>query len=166
MAVSKTGQVTGYLLIVSRTMTPLIEITFHLVCRLAHQFVSFFACRHCLQLLKDLKQHLAVMAYRNLCHRILERFGLGGYLGSPGNIIGPIDIELEIAHDSQMVPEFLLIVRILAVLWEHTVHNDNNGLSTSLALLSVRKAYGIVNHLLHFPSIFGQYQLLPLGVVV
>ena len=85
-------------------MAPLVEVSLHLVSRQLDQLVALLARRHGLELVKEFEHHLAVMPYRNFGHGIGHRLWLGGDGSCLLYIIWPVYVELEVAHNSQVVP--------------------------------------------------------------
>lgn len=147
-------------------MTPLIEATLHLVGGELDEIVAFLAGLHSLEFGEELEYHVAVVSYRDALHGIVHGLRLGVHGVGLLDVVGPVYVELEMAHDGQMVPQLLLVVGALAVGGIHAVHDGDDGLGTLLALCLAGQCDGVLHHLLHLAAIFGQYQLLPLGVVV
>ena len=159
-------QVGSHLLVVGCAVAPLQQHTLHLVCSLAHQLVALLAFGHGLELLEDFSHELAVVAHGYIRHGIAHRLGLGGYRCSLCHVVGIVDVELELAHQSQVVPQLLLVVGQLAVLRIHSVHYADNRRGTPLALALCGQRDDKVYHLLHLTTVFGHEELLALGVVV
>ena len=65
-----------------------------------------------------------------------------------------------------MVPEFSLVVRIVSVVWQHTLHHGNDSLRTLLSLLPAGECHSVFHHLLNLPAVFRQYEFLSLGIVI
>ena len=147
-------------------MAPLHQVAMHLVGSEFHQFVALPARLHGLQYLESLEEHGTIVAHGNLLHRIRHGLGLLGYLRGTCHIERIVDVELETAHDGELIPELALMSLHILALGEHSVHDGNDGSGASLTLLTVGQADCIVNHLLYLSSILRQHDLLPLGVIV
>ena len=147
-------------------MAPLHQVAMHLVGSQLHQFISFLARLHVLQLLEDFEKHGTIMAHRNTQVRIFHGFGFLGNLCSIAYIERIIDIELEIAHDGEMIPEFLLMVFQASVFRKHAIHDLDDRLGTALALLAVFQLYTVIHHLLNLTSVFRQHELFSRCIIV
>ena len=166
LAVGKSRQIGCHLLLIAGTMAPLHQITMHLVGCQLHQFISFLARLHVLQFLEDFEKHGTIMAHRNTLVRIFHVFGFLGYLCSIAHIERIIDVELETAHDSEMIPELLLMVLHTSVFRKHAIHDLDDRFGTALALLAVFQLHTVIHHLLNLTPVFRQHELFSRCIIV
>lgn len=76
-----------------------------------------------------------------------------------------VNIESEVAHDRQMVPELAHIFVDIARLREQRLHHIHDGVGATCALISVSNGQAIIYHLLDIASIFRQTKLGATGVI-
>ena len=93
---------------------------------------------------------------------IVYRFRLAVEVFAMNDVVGVVDIELEIAHNCQVVPEFVAIVLHIAQFGEHITHDLYYCEGATSAFLAVLNCHAVVNHLLYVSAVFRQYQLLKL----
>ena len=166
LAVGKTSQVGSHLLQVAGAMAPLHEVAVHLISSQLHQLITLIAWFHRLQLIEKLKDHRTIVTDRNFLHRIFHWLRFLRYLHGLRHIEWVIHIQLEIAHDGKMIPQLALMVLHAIALWEHTFHDGNDSLSTTLTLPLVLQRNSMIYHVLDFPAILWHHQFLSLGIVI
>ena len=166
LAVCETSQVGSHLLLIAGTVAPLRQVASHLIGSQLHQFFTLRSRLHVLQFVEDFKHHGSIVAHRDSRHRIIHRIGSFGNILSLLHGIGIVDIELETAHDGEMVPEFAMMVLGICTIRKHVVHDGDNRLRTMLALSTVFDGDGMIDHILNLPAIFRQDQLFALGIVI
>jgi len=165
-AVSETGKVGCNFLVVAAAVAPLDEVALHLVGCVAGEDITVLSGRHRLKLVEEAEHHLAVVADGNAGHRVCHWLRFLGYLVGVGYVNGIVDIELEVGHDSEMVPKLLLLLGVAVAFDRHALHGGNDGLGTTLALASVGNGNTVVDHALNFAAVFGKDEFLPLCVVI
>ena len=147
-------------------MPPGHQVALHLVGRVKGQGIAFLALGHRLQLLKQLFEQLAIVTK---AHAFLgEGDGLGLLLKFLGgcHIEGPVDIQLLVAHQVEMIPQRLFEVGIVVELRHLRLHHTDDFLGTVLALGLVCQTDSVIHHLLNLPTVFRHQELLTMGVVV
>ena len=65
-----------------------------------------------------------------------------------------VNIQLEIGHNGQMIPQLAVGISRIPQIWEHAPHYLYNGIRTPLTLVTVSDGQGIINHVLYTPAIF------------
>ena len=106
------------------------------------------------------------MAHGYALHRISHRLWLLHHLVCLLYVDGIVDVELEVAHQCQMVPQLVLEVVVVACTRHHTLHHTHDGRGTALSLGTCGQSHTVVYHLLYLASILGQHKALALGVII
>ena len=78
------------------------------------------------------------------------------------NLAWVVNVELELRHYGQVVPELSLLVGQVG---EHATHDAHDGLGALLALFPVLDGERVVHHLLYRASVFGQRESFLFGIV-
>lgn len=103
-AVCVVGNVRRHLLVVARTVSPLHEVTLHLVGGKAYQLVALRSFGKSLEFVEYLEHHVAVMSYGDALHGICHGLGLLHHVVSLADVEGIVDVQTESAHQRQVVP--------------------------------------------------------------
>ena len=147
-------------------MAPQREVALHLVGHEAYELIALLAGRHGLQAAEELKHHVAVVAHRYLPHGVAHGLGLGVYRLGLLHVVGIVYVELEVAHQREVVPQLALVVHAVGAVREHALHYRYYGVGALLPPVAVGYADGVVYHALHLTSVLGKYEALTLCVVV
>ena len=86
-------------------MSPLYEVAFHLVGCQSYQFGTFLTFWHCLEHIEYFEHQSAVVAHRYAAHGVGYWFGLLQHRACLVYVEGIVDIEFELAHQCQVVPQ-------------------------------------------------------------
>ncbi len=74
-------------------------------------------------------------------------------------------VELETAHDYQVIPEFAVVFFAVAVGREEGQHCIDNGFCTAVALIAVGDVRAVVDHLLYIAAVLWKYELWEVCVI-
>lgn len=95
----------------------------------------------------------SIMTVTDIILRIRNtlRFNLQTFLLH--NLHRIVYIQLEICHNCQMIPRFMVEFLHITQVREHTSHNIDDSIGTALSFLSVLYRQGVVHHILHTSSV-------------
>ena len=134
--------------------------------RVVGQGVTLITLRHRLKFLKQLFEQLAIVTQAHALLRKGDGLRLLLKLLGGCHIEGPVDIQLLVAHQVEMIPQRLLEVGIVMEFRHLRLHHTDDLLSAVLTLGLVRQADGVIHHLLDLPAILWHQELFTMGVVV
>ena len=97
---------------------------------------------------------------------VSHRLRLGTDFLSVVHVEGPVDVQLLVTHQVQMVPQCLLVVFRLPYLRIFHLHLSDDGFGTAHTFFLSGQGNSHIHHFLNLTTIFRQYQLFTLGVIV
>lgn len=108
----------------------------------------------------------AVMLEGNAALRIVHRAGRDGQILTRGTRIGRIDIQLEIRHDKEVIPEFVGEVGRIAQERIEVTHDSDDGTCLTVAFAAVFNLHQGVDHFMDVTPVFGQEHLATRVIIV
>ena len=109
---------------------------------------------------------LSVVLAGDLVLRVLDAVGLGIEALGRRDRIGRVDVQIEVRHDEQMVPQLVLEVGRLAQNGIQVAHHLDDGARLLVAQVAVVDRLQVVDHLMHMTPVLGKHQLLSLEIIV
>lgn len=73
-------------------------------------------------------------------------------------LVGKVDIELEVAHYHQMVPQFATVFVGISLIGKKRLHGCHNAVSAGSAFATVFDCKTVVDHFLYVAPIFGKHK--------
>lgn len=107
----------------------------------------------------------AVVLEGDLVLRILHVARGNGQILARRTRIGRIDIQLEIRHDKQVIPQFVGEVGRIAEQRVEVAHHGNYGASLTVPVAAILDGHQRIDHLVDVSAVFGQIQFAT-GVVI
>ena len=155
------GQVLENLGILHILVVDLEDEFLHVVSQQHHQGITFLA----LGVLGRTGYHvfyvLTVVTVFNRFQLILYRLGSSVQILLPDDVVkGEVHIELETAHDHEVVPQLVLVVGLGTQLGKHVGHVLHDGEGAACALVPVLNSEAVIHHLLDVAAILRQHQFL------
>ena len=141
--------------IVKRIDVPFSQIALHLTCNEVDVSVALRTFGNVLNMAEGTFNQQSVVAEVDVALRIRHARRFLGKIVFLDNLERVVDVEFKVGHDSQLIPQFTLVVLLLAQFREHAVHHPDYSLGASLSFGSVLEREGIVDHSLDASSVFG-----------
>lgn len=92
--------------------------------------------------------------------------GVGVELLALGRGEGPVDVEPEVGHYGEVVPELAGVFFLVSLGGEEGFHCLDDGVGASCALVAVVEGEAMVDHALDCASVFGEHEAFELCIVI
>ena len=153
-------------LVFHRVLVPGDVVLLHVACDQGNELVALFAFRHLHGFLDEQLDGTPVMPVADFAAGIGDAVRLHVQVVRTDNLIGVVDVQLEVRHDGEVVPQLVLEVGDFAQLGEHASHDVDDGVGTALTFCTVFDGQRMVDHVLHAPSVLRKRHFLTLGVII